>query len=96
MLSDVERMGILCHDIADSLEDKIAKKYKYSKDAMKDLEKSLKVIEEMYSGAIDVMTTGNPDSAKKSKRGEKRCWILISKCVRVIWKESARENVQLI
>lgn len=72
VLSDVERMGILCHDIADSLEDKLAKKYKYSKDAMKDLEKSLKVIEEMYSGAIDVMTTGNPESAKKiQKRREK-------------------------
>lgn len=72
VLSDIERMGILCHDIADSLEDKIAKKYKYSKDAMKDLEKSLKVIEEMYSGAIDVMMTGNPDSAKKiQKRREK-------------------------
>lgn len=72
VLSDVERMGILCNDIADSLEDKMAKKYKYSKDAMKDLEKSLKVIEEMYSGAIDVMTTGNQDSAKKiRKRREK-------------------------
>ena len=72
VLSDVERMGILCNDIADSLEDKLAKKYKYSKDAMKDLEKSLKVIEEMYSGAIDVMTTGNQDSAKKiRKRREK-------------------------
>ena len=72
VLSDVERMGILCNDIADSLEDKLAKKYKYSKDAMKDLEKSLKVIEEMYSGAIDVMTSGNQDSAKKiRKRREK-------------------------
>ena len=40
--------------------------------SMKDLEKSLKVIEEMYSGAIDVMTTGNQDSAKKiRKRREK-------------------------
>ena len=68
VLSDVERMGILCNDIADSLEDKLAKKYKYSKDAMKDLEKSLKVIEEMYSGAIDVMTTGNQDSAKKIRK----------------------------
>ena len=72
VLSDVERMGILCNDIADSLEDKLAKKYKYSKDAMKDLEKSLKVIEEMYSGAIDIMTSGNQDSAKKiRKRREK-------------------------
>ena len=72
VLSDVERMGILCNDIADSLEDKLAKKYKYSKDAMKDLEKSLKVIEEMYSGAINVMASGNQDSAKKiRKRREK-------------------------
>lgn len=72
VLSDVERMGLLCNDIAESLQDKMANKYKYSKDAMKDLEKSLKVIEEMYGSAVDVMTTGNPDSIKKiRKRREK-------------------------
>lgn len=68
VLGDVERMGALCNEIADSIEDKIEKKYKYSKDAMKDLEKSLKVIEEMYSGALDVMMTGNQESAKKIRK----------------------------
>ncbi len=68
VLSDVERMGILCNDIAESLQNKMANKYKYSKDAMKDLEKSLKVIEEMYGSAIDVMTTGNPDSVKRIRK----------------------------
>lgn len=68
VLGDVERMGALCNEIADSIEDKIEKKYKYSKDAMKDLEKSLKVIEEMYSGALDIMMTGNQESAKKIRK----------------------------
>lgn len=72
VLSDVERMGVLCNDIAAAVADKIEKKHKYSKEAMKDLEKSLKVIEEMYAGAIDVMVTGSEESAKKiHKKREK-------------------------
>lgn len=72
VLSDVERMGTLCSDIADAVTDKMEKKYKYSKEAMKDLEKSLKVIEEMYEDALDVMVTGNQDHAKKiHKKREK-------------------------
>lgn len=72
VLSDVERMGVLCNDIAAAVADKIEKKHKYSKEAMKDLEKSLKVIEEMYEGAIDVMVTGSEESAKKiHKKREK-------------------------
>lgn len=65
VLGDVERMGILCSDIAGSLENKMEKKYKYSKDAMKDLAKGLDLIEEMYTGALNVMTTGNRENARK-------------------------------
>lgn len=72
VLSDIDRIGMLSKDIVDSVEDKINKKYKYSKDAMKDLEKSLAMIEEMYSQAMQVMTTGDLENAKKiQKRKEK-------------------------
>lgn len=40
ILSDVDRMGALCKDIGNALQDKQEKKYKYSKDAMRDLEKA--------------------------------------------------------
>lgn len=65
VLSDVDRMGTLCRDVADAVNDKFEKKYKYSKEAMKDLEKSLNMIEEMYSEALLVMKTGNLENAKR-------------------------------
>lgn len=72
VLSDIDRIGMLCGNVVDSVEDKINKKYKYSKDAMKDLEKSLSVIEEMYSQAMQAMRTGDLEHAKKiQKRKEK-------------------------
>ncbi|MGN0154731.1 MAG: Na/Pi cotransporter family protein [Lachnospiraceae bacterium] len=72
VLSDVDRIGSLCRDVANSVQDKLDKKYKYSKDAMKELEKSLNLIEEMYAGALRVMETGNKDDAKKilKKKGK--------------------------
>ena len=65
VMGDIERIGIMCKQITESVQNKIDKKYKYSKDAMKDLEKSLKLIEEMYYQTMEVMTTGNRDNAKK-------------------------------
>lgn len=65
VLSDVDRIGQLCVDVADAVREKVEKKYKYSKDAMKDLEKSIEQIESMYREAIQVMLTGNVENAKK-------------------------------
>ena len=65
VLSDIDRMGSLCEDVAEGIRDKIEKKYKYSKDAMKDLEKILNMIESMYSEAMQAMTTGDLENAKK-------------------------------
>lgn len=65
VLSDVDRIGQLCVDVADVVREKVEKKYKYSKDAMKDLEKSIEQIESMYREAIQVMLTGNVENAKK-------------------------------
>lgn len=65
VLSDIDRIGQLCVEVADSVKEKVEKKYKYSKEAMKDLEKSLGQIEGMYTEAIQVMITGNMESAQK-------------------------------
>lgn len=64
VLSDIDRMAVLCDDIMATLQEKKEKKLKYSKDAMKELEKSLTLIEEMYSEALMVMTTGEIENAK--------------------------------
>lgn len=72
VLSDVDRIGSLCGDVAKSVQDKLDKKYKYSKEAMKELEKSLNLIEEMYTSALQVLETGNKDDIKKilKKKGK--------------------------
>lgn len=65
VLGDIDRMGILCKDVAESIKEKIEKKYKYSKDAMKDLEKSLQMIENMYTTALRIMAGESPEDKKK-------------------------------
>ena len=65
VLSDVDRMGALCREIAFSLKDKEEKKYQYSEKAMDDLKNSLQLIQKMYLQAVNMMTTGNAENAKK-------------------------------
>ena len=65
VLSDVDRMGALCREIGLSLKDKDEKKYKYSEKATDDLKNSLQLIQKMYFQAVDMMATGNAESAKK-------------------------------
>lgn len=72
VLNDVDRISSLCGDVANSVQDKLEKKYKYSKEAMKELEKSLVVIGEMYAAALRIIETGNKEDAKKilKKKGK--------------------------
>lgn len=63
VMADIDRMGSLCTGVGSSLQDKYDKKYKYSKDAMKDLEKSLSLIEEMYGQAMHLITSGDKSYA---------------------------------
>ncbi|MGN1146991.1 MAG: Na/Pi cotransporter family protein [Lachnospiraceae bacterium] len=72
VLSDVDRMGSLCRDLAESLKDKAENKYKYSRDAMKDLGKSVEIISEMYEETMDVMKTGNLENAKKIQKKKEK------------------------
>lgn len=68
VLNDVERIGSLCGDVARAVQAKMDKKYKYTKEAMKELEKSLTLINEMFIGAMHVLQTGNKDDIKKVLR----------------------------
>lgn len=68
MLCDVDRIAFLCRNIAESVSEKKENKYQYSKEAMKELEKSLKAIGEMYNIAIEVMKTGDEDCIRKIRK----------------------------
>ena len=72
LLGDVERMGELCADVTLAIEDRDRRKTKYSKEAMKDLEKSLKVIEDMYGAALQVLTSGDEESARKIRKKKEK------------------------
>lgn len=72
LLGDVERMGELCADVTLAIEDRDRRKTKYSKEAMKDLEKSLKVIEDMYGAALQVLTMGDEESARKIRKKKEK------------------------
>lgn len=65
VLSDVNRMGILCGEVAGGIKEKMEKKYKYSKEAMKDLGKSLELIEMMYSEVLEAIVSGKLEHAKE-------------------------------
>lgn len=76
VLGDIDRIGALCAEVSNSIQDKIEKKYKYSKDAMKDLEKSLNIIENMYAEALQVMMTGNLEDAKRILKKKEKVMVL--------------------
>lgn len=58
VLSDVSRMGDLSVEMADALQEKHDKKYKYSDQAMEDLDNSLVCISQMYQDAMLGLSTG--------------------------------------
>ncbi len=62
VLADVERMGSLSAEMAEYMQEKINNKYKYSKEAIKDIEKSLARIGRMYQTAISALTDGNEEN----------------------------------
>ena len=58
-----------------AIEDRDRRNIKYSKEAMKDLEKSLKVIEDMYGAALQVLTTGDEESARKIRKKKEKHFV---------------------
>ena len=72
ILRDVDRMGMLCTEAAESVKGGLEKKNKFSKDATKDITESLDVIEDMYKEAMTAIRTGELENARKiTKKKEK-------------------------
>ena len=60
LLGDFDRIVLLCRELTGMLQERIEKKYKYSKDAMKDLEKALGFLEAMYAQSLQMLCEGIP------------------------------------
>lgn len=58
ILCDIDRIGILCKEITEAVLNQTDKRRQLSKEAMKDLKKSLAMMQDMYSYAIKAMVTG--------------------------------------
>ena len=58
VLSDVDRMAELCKEITENIVNQSQKKLNYSKEALKDLRKSVSVILDMYEEALTAIITG--------------------------------------
>lgn len=76
LLGDLERIAFLGSEIADALQIKIEKKYKYSKDALKDLEKCLSFIEKMYAESLQIMISGDVDRTQKIMKKKEKVYAL--------------------
>ena len=55
VLSDVERMGTLSVEVAKCVQEKIENRYKYTPEAMEELQKSLKTLEKMFTDSIKAL-----------------------------------------
>ena len=65
ILSDIERADALCTEATESLQSILEKKHKLSPEAVEDLCRGLKIIEDMYQNVLEVIRTGNGEDARK-------------------------------
>ena len=65
ILSDIERTDALCTEATESLQSILEKKHKLSPEAVEDLCRGLKIIEDMYQNVLEVIRTGNGEDARK-------------------------------
>ena len=64
ILSDVERISSLCKDISDSIQDKIDGTYEFTREAMLELEQSLRKVENMYTDTFLMIESGEKEKAR--------------------------------
>ena len=55
ILSDVERMGTLSVEVAKCVREKVDNRYKYTSEAMDELQKSLKTLEKMFNDSLKAL-----------------------------------------
>ena len=68
ILSDVERISSLCKDISDSIQDKIDGTYEFTREAMLELEQSLRKVENMYTDTFLLIESGEKEKAREILR----------------------------
>ena len=64
ILSDVERISSLCKDISDSIQDKIDGKYEFTREAMTELEQSLRMVENIYTDTFLIIESGEKEKVR--------------------------------
>lgn len=72
LLGDFDRIAVFAHEIMELLSAKTEKKQKYSKDALKDLERGLSLVEEMYGEAFGMLVSGDRDKEKKIRKKKEK------------------------
>ncbi|MCI7814224.1 MAG: Na/Pi cotransporter family protein [Lachnospiraceae bacterium] len=70
ILCDIDRIGGLCKEIMENIVESSEKKQKYSEDAMQELKKSVGLILEMYSEAMQTIITGKDSSILHNQKEE--------------------------
>lgn len=64
ILCDIDRIGSLCREVTQNVIEQDKDAPKLSKEAARDLKKSVKLIYDMYEYALDAMTSGDPAHIK--------------------------------
>ena len=86
VLSDVERIGTLSVEIAGCIEEKADHQYKYTEEAMDELQKSLKTLEKMFDDSMKALQ--NRDSVQVEK--------LIKRKDKIIDLEMRKAHIQRV
>ncbi len=68
VLCDIDRIGYLCKDTTEAIMNQVSKKAALSKDALKDLKKSVKLIVDMYTYAVEVIEKGDEARLKNVEK----------------------------
>ncbi|MGN0514492.1 MAG: Na/Pi cotransporter family protein [Lachnospiraceae bacterium] len=68
VLCDIDRIGSLCREITEDVIEENRKKVRLSKEALKDLKKSVHLILDMYTYAVEVMETGDEKVIKNIQK----------------------------
>lgn len=79
VLCDVDRIGFLCKEITQSVIEPNSSGTVLSKEAMKDLKKSVKLIHDMYAYALDTLSSGNAASIKNVQKKKDEVLLLDDK-----------------
>ncbi len=79
VLCDIDRIGYLCREITEAVMEDTGKKARLSKEAFKDLKKSVKLIIDMYSSAVEAMESGDEMSIKNIQKQKEEVMLLDDK-----------------